>query len=291
MLWWLMLAVSSAVVVVVGVLVLVGALRRRRSTDPDREPRWSHGLMLGGGVIVPLIVLSSLWAFTLRDMAALSEPCDDAGTTIRVVGEMWWWRVLYEEPAFETANEIHIPAEEPVRLIVESADVIHSFWVPQLGVKMDMVPGRTNQLCVQADSPGVYRGQCAEFCGVQHANMAFYVVAQTRPEFEAWMANEAADAAPPTDAVAARGRDVFLTAPCAACHVIRGVSEDGVLGPDLTHVGSRATIGAGTAPNDLEHLLAWIPNAQEVKPGNRMPPVPLSTEELDAVARYLEGLE
>jgi cytochrome c oxidase subunit II len=290
--WWLMLGAASAVVVVVGVLVLVGALgRRRASTDATTEPRWSRGLILVGGVVVPLVVVGALWGVTLRDMAELSAPAGSTALEIEVIGHRWWWQVRYPERGVETANDIHIPAGEPVRLVLESIDVIHSFWVPELGVKTDMIPGRANAMWLQADRPGVYRGQCAEFCGIQHANMIFFVVAHPPAEFDAWLDNEAGDAAEPEDGVEAAGREVFLSAPCVACHTIRGVSEEGALGPDLTHFGSRRSIGAGAVPNTMANLLAWIPNAQAIKPGNRMPPIPLDTDELEALAAYLESLE
>ncbi len=290
-LWWLMLVLSSVVVLLVAALITVAVVRRRRAAPGGAEPRWPMRLVIGGGVVLPVIVLSVLWGLTLRDMAALSEPAARTTLTVQVTGEQFWWRVRYPDAGVETANDIHIPVGTPVRIELDSADVVHSFWVPELGTKMDMVPGRDNAMWVQADEPGVYRGQCAEFCGVQHANMIFFVIAEPADEFEAWLEREAQDAEEPADAQLAQGRDVFAREACSACHTIRGVSEVGTLGPDLTHVGSRRTIGAGAAPNDLEHLLAWIPNSQAIKPGNLMPPVPLTTEDLDALARYLESLE
>jgi cytochrome c oxidase subunit 2 len=291
-LWWVMLVASSVVVLVVAALLLAAILRRRRPAgSPDTEPRWTTRLVLGGGVIVPLLVLSGLWALTLRDLRAMSRDCDGARTTVEVYGERWWWRVFYPEAGFETANDIRIPAGEPVEFRLETSDVIHSFWVPELGVKMDMVPGRTNVLCLQADEPGVYRGQCAEFCGLQHANMAFFVVAEPPASFDSWLAREAGDARPPADTLESRGQQVFVENACAGCHTIRGVTEEGTVGPDLTHFGGRRSIGAGTIPNTLQNLLAWISDSQSFKPGNRMPPIPLTTEQLDAVAAYLESLD
>ncbi|HEX2032191.1 MAG TPA: cytochrome c oxidase subunit II, partial [Actinomycetota bacterium] len=257
----------------------------------SREPRWAMTLVLGGGAVVPFAVLVALWAVTLRDAAALSEPPARPALTVEVVGWRWWWEVRYPDAGAVTANEVHIPAGVPVRIRVLAGDVIHSFWVPELGGKMDMIPGRVNDMWIQADEPGVYRGQCAEYCGLQHANMAFFVFAHPPDEFDRWLAAEAADARAPSTALEARGQEVFVNGPCAGCHTIRGVVEAGNLGPDLTHFGSRRWIGAGTVRNNLQNLLAWIPRSDEIKPGNLMPPIPLSTEDLEAVAAYLLSLE
>lgn len=305
-LWWIMFGIATAVVVVVGVLVVVSVVRRNRRVEPDGEPAWTMRLVVAGGVVLPVIVLSMLWAFTLRDVAALGSPGSEPVTTIEITGYRWWWEVRYPDEDITTANEMHIPAGEPVRVRLLAGDVIHSFWVPELGPKVDMIPGRTNTTWLQADRAGVYRGQCAEFCGLQHANMAFSVIAEEPAAFDEWVTRERQDAAEPTDDAERRGREVFSTAACTACHVIRGVSEEvapgtrvdgpfepttAVEGPDLTHVASRRTIGAGTVPNTRGHLGGWIVDSQTIKPGNLMPPIELSGEELTALLAYLESLE
>jgi cytochrome c oxidase subunit 2 len=211
---------------------------------------------------------------------------------VRVTGEMWWWRVAYLDGEGRTiirdANELHIPVGQPVLLELESADVIHSFWVPRLSGKKDMIPGRRNLLRIQADSPGTYGGQCAEYCGGPHALMGFVVIAHTPESFARW---SAAKAAPPTPA-GGPGAELFLSSGCAACHTIGGTAANGLAGPDLTHVGSRRTIGAGILPNNRGTLAGWVADSQTIKPGNRMPAYKqFSADELNAVAEYLESLK
>ena len=206
---------------------------------------------------------------------------------IEVIGEQWWWRVRYLDgagrPEFETANEIRIPGGQPVLLELKSADVIHSFWVPALAGKLDMIPGRTNRLRLLAARAGEYRGQCAEYCGGPHAFMAFFVIAEEEPAFEAWAANQRAPAG--------QDSDLFLRQ-CGACHTVRGTAAAGKLGPDLTHVGSRKTIGAALLPMNRGALAGWIASSQHLKPGNLMPSFQrLSGEELRGLASYLESLE
>lgn len=246
-----------------------------------------------GGVAFPVVVLTALlvWGLWLTaDLQAKAPRGDEMRA--RVVGEMWWWRVAYLDADGRTiisdANELHIPAGQPVLLELESADVIHSFWVPHLSGKMDMIPGRTNLLRIQADRPGTYGGQCAEYCGGPHALMGFTVVAHTPESFERW---RAARLAPPVPA-GGPGADLFLASGCAACHTIRGTAADGLAGPDLTHIGSRRTLGAGILPNNRGTLAGWVADSQTLKPGNRMPNYhQLSAEELNAIAEYLEGLK
>jgi cytochrome c oxidase subunit II len=222
-------------------------------------------------------------------MRANSEPPTPTELAIEVVGHDWWWEVRY--PDFVTANEIHIPVGRAVHVELRTADVIHSFWVPSLTSKFDLVPNQKNDLWLMADRAGEYRGQCAEFCGAQHAGMAFLVVAQPEGEFDQWMAGQAAPARTPTDALATRGQQVLEGTACASCHTVRGTTADGDVGPDLTHFGSRQFIGAGVAPNDPGWLGGWIANSQTVKPGNLMPPQPLAPEDLNALIAYLETLE
>jgi cytochrome c oxidase subunit 2 len=288
-LWWPMLWISVGVFVVVAGLMATAIVRRRRrgqEIDPS-TPRWGEPFIVVSGVVVPVVLLTAVFVLSVRDMNAIANG-GDTRLTVEVVGHMWWWEARYPGGAV-TANEIHIPTGESVRFEVTTVDVIHSFWVPQLGPKIDMVPGRTNVLHVRADRPGTYRGQCAEFCGLQHANMAFFVVAEPPDEFDRWLLNEAQPAASPT-ADAAGGLDVFLRSSCVGCHTIRGTEAMGTLGPDLTHLASRTTLAAGTIPNARGHLADWIADPQSIKPGTVMPPTELTSGEMTALLDYLEGL-
>ena len=280
---WGMIVVSSVIsAVVFGLLAasLFPSVRERfRRHDETALVRW-------GGVALPVVVLLALSGLTVAAMV----PSDDRDGTLEltVVGHQYWWEVTYPGAGAVTANEIHIPAGRRVRVALESPDVIHSFWVPSLAGKIDMVPGRTNHLVLEADRPGTYRGQCAEYCGAQHARMAFVVVAQEPAEFQRWLRHQAEPlAAAATDRP---GRAVFERESCAGCHTVRGTEADGAIGPDLTHLADRDTIGALTLPNDRRELRAWVRDAQQFKAGAEMPPIDLSSEDLDAIVDYLEHL-
>lgn len=281
-------AVTVLVLVALGV-ALFGPRAWRRRLGGQR-------LIWIGGLALPAVVLCGLLIYGLSTTARLTEPARPGEMRIRVTGEMWWWRVAYLDDdgreLFQDANEVHIPAGRPVVFELESADVIHSFWVPRLGGKMDMIPGRRNFLRLQADAPGVYGGQCAEYCGGPHALMGLVVVAHAPADFAAWRARRAAPAPPPSGLEALAGAEVFGRAGCGACHTIRGTEANGLAGPDLTHVGSRRTLGAGILPNNAGTLGGWIGDSQAIKPGNRMPAYPVLTgRELREVAAYLDGLE
>ncbi|HEV8419829.1 MAG TPA: cytochrome c oxidase subunit II [Actinomycetota bacterium] len=292
-LWWFMFWVSAVVVAVVTALILIGVLPGRRNRGPRGAgaPRWAGRLVVVGGVVVPVIILAVLWVLTLSDMSALSQTGRTAALKVQVIGHQWWWEVRYPQQGFATANDIHVPVGRPVEVELTTDDVIHSFWVPQLTGKTDLVSGRTTRMWIQADRPGVYRGQCAEYCGLQHANMIFYVVADSPARFRDWLNKEGQQAATPTVGDAVRGREVFLSSACVGCHTIRGTDAAGTVGPDLTHVGSRVSIGAGALANTPSNLAIWISDSQVVKPGNLMPPIPLSRDELEAVVAYLQGLK
>jgi cytochrome c oxidase subunit 2 len=206
--------------------------------------------------------------------------------TIRVVGHQWWWEVRYEGTDVVTANEIHIPVKTRVDVELSTADVIHSFWIPELNRKTDMIPGLRNRQLLIADNPGTYRGQCSEFCGLQHAHMAVEVIAQRRAAFAAWLAAQEKAAASSTSA----GAHVFQTQACSGCHTIRGTPARGDVGPDLTHLESRSTIAALTEPNTPANLRHWIEYPQEVKPGSKMPDLDLPDADWNALAAYLETL-
>lgn len=288
---WLLIIGAS--VILLGMMVLLAlALRRKKSGAPVRPLRW----LIGGGVVLPLVVLTALLAWSTLRSAHLTRPSSQHAVKIAVTAKMWWWEVRYTDPAsgrdIVLANEIRLPAGQSVYLGLTSTDVIHSFWVPALAGKVDMLPGRLHGMTVRADKPGVYRGQCAEYCGEQHARMALHVVVQTPEEFTAWLANQAKPAATPTGALALRGRDAFVARRCVACHTVRGVEDEARLGPDLTHVGSRLYLGAGTLRNSPGAMAGWIADPHASKPGVRMPAAgDLDSATLAALTAYLEQLQ
>jgi cytochrome c oxidase subunit II len=300
-LWWLMLALAGAVYVVVVALLAHGLFRRRAghpAQDPDRPPAGGERTGPAGltyltlaGIVLPAIILLVVMGATIRTLGAVAAPATAARVTVDVVGFQYWWLVRYPDQDATTANEIHIPAGEPVQLNLSSVDVIHSFWVPQLMGKMDLVPGKTNTTWIQASAPGVYRGECAEYCGIQHAKMAFLVVAEPPEQFAAWLANEQQPAAEPTDPAAQAGLHAIMRPSCIGCHAIKGTPAAGQLGPDLTHIGSRRTIAAGTLPNNPGTLAGWIADPQHIKPGNLMPDLAVDLETANAIATYLETLK
>lgn len=249
--------------------------------------------VLALGLPALLIAFSFFYALVIHRRLALGDR--EGAMTIEVVGRQWWWEVNYldatGERIFSTANEIHIPAGVPVRFRLGAGDVIHSFWVPRLGGKVDMIPGRTTWLTLQADAQGTYRGQCAEYCDGPHAHMSFLVFARPEAEFRAWMSGQSAPAAPPADPLAAAGEEVFLRSACVTCHAVRGTPARGELGPDLTHLASRVTLLGAMVPNSRGFLGGLIGNPRKVKPDIHMPPVPLSSEEMLALLHYLESLD
>ena len=288
-LWWILAATAAAVYLVVMALTAIALVRRRTPIRDDQAAvRW----VVIGGLGIPAAVVGVLFVVAVGALGRLAGPPSPAALAIEVTGYQWWWSVTYQrgDERVVTANEIHVPVGVPVRLRLLSADVIHSFWVPALAGKLDLVPGQVNETWLQAERPGVYRGQCAEFCGLQHARMGLLVVAQPAAEFEAWWRQQREPAAAPSDPVGARGLEVFARN-CAGCHAVRGTAAFyGRTGPDLTHLASRRTLAAGVLDNVRGALAGWIANPQVLKPGNRMPPVALTSEDLHAVVRYLEGL-
>jgi len=289
---WIMIIAGAAIFALVLLLTAWAILAPR----PARKWLGSRAVVIWGGVAFPVVALSALLVYGLALAGALSMPPGDAPLRIAVIGERWWWRIHYlgpdGAPALVSANEIRIPTGRPIEIILTSPDVIHSFWVPNLDGKRDMIPGRENILVTQADRPGVYRGQCAEYCGLQHALMAFDVVAYEPPEFDRWLAAQRAPAATPTDPLLRHGLEVFLANGCGACHTIRGTPAAGTIGPDLTHVGGRLTLAAGTLANNRGTLAAWTVHNQEIKTGNFMPSYEmLPPPDLQALAAYLESLK
>lgn len=290
-LWWLLFALGTAVyVAVMGFMLFVLFCRQRGEMEERTENRRGTRIILMAGIVLPAIILLIVYGFSFGTLRALSSPAIPEELTIHVVGHQWWWEVRYPHQQFVTANEIHIPVGQPVQVILSSDDVIHSFWVPELQGKLDLIPGQTNRFWLQADEPGVYRGECAEFCGVQHTKMAFLVVAEPAAQYEAWLAQQQQPAAEPTEPKAQRGLQVFLNTTCIQCHTIRGTHATGDLGPDLTHVASRRTLGAGAVANNRGNLGGWIADPQSIKPGNFMPPSTLTAPELQALLAYLATL-
>ena len=304
-LFWIMAA--GAVVVwlaVVGIALWSGSRRRearRRDDSADTDAMQSHDrrvarwLVVGGGMVAPVLVLGALLAHGLALMPRLSAPPASEGLQVAVTGEQWWWRVRYLRPGrppVELANELHLPVGTRVRLLLDSPDVIHAFWVPTLGGKVDMIPGRTTTLMLEPTRTGVFDGACAEFCGTSHAFMRFQAVVTERGEFEAWLDHQARAAQPPRTALSRRGQDAFLRNGCSACHAIRGTPARGRLGPDLTHVGSRRLLAAGVLPNTPAGFRRWIEDTHAVKPDAVMPAFGMLPEaEVHALAAYLDGLQ
>lgn len=277
------------------ITALVMGLLWRAVRGPARAVRpWRW--IVGAGLLFPAAVLVALMGWSQwRARIVTAEPPADA-LVVGVKGHLWWWEVRYHRPdgggEVVLANEIRVPVGRSVWLGLTSADVIHSVWLPQLAGKMDTVPGRVNRLVFRVDQVGVYRGQCAEFCGEQHARMALHLVAMEPAAFDAWLQAQAGDARPASTPWLERGRDAFLAQRCNACHTVRGVSEEGRLGPDLTHVGSRLALGAGSLPNDAASMAQWVAHTQDVKPGARMPSYErLDAQTLQAIAAWLGSLQ
>jgi cytochrome c oxidase subunit 2 len=298
-LWWLTLGICLVVFVAILAAVAWALLRAPRgdgATPPDisflgvRERRAE--LAVGAAVAVSALGLVALILasfVTDRALAGIGAPA----LQIDLTGHRWWWDARYDDQdkskIFTTANELHIPVGKPVLLRLKADDVIHSFWVPNLSGKKDMIPGREATITLQADKPGVYRGQCAEFCGVQHAKMALLVIAEE--DYESWAAAQRKPAAEPADAQQKQGRELFVKGRCGMCHAIQGTPANARRAPDLTHFASRKTIGAGAVPNSVGHLAGWILDPHSIKPGVNMPANPMAPEDLHALLAYLESLK
>ena len=299
-LWWIMLLICAVVFAAV-LLALAWALARSPRGDPATPPdlaslaRPERGaaivIIAAVAICAALLVFLTLASYvTDRRLAGLGEP----DVQIELTAHRWWWEVRYQDadPAriITTANEIHIPVGKTVLVTLKADDVIHSFWVPNLAGKKDLIPGRVATLTLQADEPGTYRGQCAEFCGVQHAKMALLVFADPPEQFEAWAAAERKPALEPASDEEERGREIFVGGRCAMCHAIQGTTASARTAPDLTHFASRETLGAGTVPNSIGHLAGWILDPHSIKPGVNMPANPLDPDELHALLAYLGNL-
>ena len=323
---WIMIVLATAVCVAVGA-ALYGALvvsRRRAIAEPGPTSAQvaadvsGDGTIIIAGMVVPAVILAftlGYTIYTLREVAGVGgaagvsgpsahadhvaqaasgsrSPATPDGTVleVRITGHQWWWQVAYAAEQVVTANELHVPAGVPIRLSVTSDDVIHSFWVPQVAGKVDVIPGRTNTMTIRVDQPGTYRGMCSEFCGLQHAHMHLFLVVEPPEQFAAWVAGQRQQPPPSPDAVARQGQQVVQRA-CAECHAVQGTGAAGGRGPDLTHVASRRTLGAGMHENTRTSLSGWVTDPQGMKPGNLMPRPDLTDAEAQAVVTYLETLK
>jgi cytochrome c oxidase subunit 2 len=329
--WFLIAAATAVCVVVFAALAAALTAARRRpagasdqpSPAPDRlsDNPSDNRIVVIAGMVIPAVVIVVTLGYTihvLREVAGragaasphaahaeggarggASAPgaplaSDGAPLAVEITGRQWWWEIAYPAEGVVTANEVHVPAGTPVRFSVTAADVIHSFWVPQAGGKVDAVPGRVNVVTFRVDQPGVYRGMCAEFCGLQHAHMHLRLIVDSPADFASWLAAQQRVPPAPAESLVAQGQRIFLGASgatCAQCHTVRGTSAAGTRGPDLTHVAGRRTLGAGTHETTRDSLTGWTATPQEMKPGNKMPPTELSDAEVRAVVAYLESLE
>ena len=288
------LFIGAALIFAGVMLLLARALQQRETPRRVRPALW----LIGGGVVFPAVVLSALLGWSVALSARLAEPAPPGAMVVSVTGHMWWWEVRYRDPASGAdvvlANELRLPVGRKIVVGLNSADVIHSFWVPALAGKVDAVPGRVNQLVFSASEAGVFRAPCAEYCGQQHARMALHVVAQPQAEFDRWLAAQAQPAAEPVSALQRQGQQAFVAQRCVVCHTVRGLGVAGgsMAAPDLTHVGSRLHLGAGTLRNDSGALAAWIADVQHLKPGARMPSYnALDAPTLQALGAYLAHLQ
>jgi cytochrome c oxidase subunit II len=289
--WWYLLGTAVVVFAVVMTLMTIGLLRRGRSatageaTNDNRvKPLFIAGVLITAAILIVTVL------FSFRAFNVLAVPAAEPRLTFEIIGKQWWWEVRYNTQAI-SANEIHVPVGEIVALRLRSDNVIHSFWVPQLTYKRDTLPGEENMLYIRADQAGIYRGLCAEFCGVQHGKMMFVVVAEAPEAFDAWLAGVQQHAASPISDKALAGQAVFSNTGCAGCHAVRGTEAEGQLGPDLTHIAGRLTLGAAIMPNTKGHLGGWVINAQALKPGNYMPAQALESQDLQNLLAYLGGLQ
>lgn len=301
-LWWLLFWVTLIVFILV--MIALGktvsrteaaGLLREKPLSPDEhvDTRLRTGVMVA--VAITIFTLFALLVAEISTGRAMAAFQSKTPLTIEVIGHQWWWEVHYPDPVASnivvTANEIHIPVRTPVVMNSTSQDVIHSFWAPNIQGKRDLIPGRTRAIWFQADQEGVFRGQCAEFCGAQHAHMAFYVIAESPEKFQQWLRHQREAAPAPSTAEAQHGQQVFLSTTCMMCHTIRGTDAGSRNGPDLTHIASRGTLAAGTIPNNPGYLAGWIADPQHIKPGSNMPPNPLAPQDQQALVTYLESLQ
>ena len=292
---WVFTAILTLVCILIVVLLFIAVFRRRPTQDHRKisrglnELRWVYA-----GTGISVLILFGMMIYALITLNEVATPPATPALITTVTGYDWWWKVEYDDPdparRIITANEIHIPVGKPVLIKLQTADVIHAFWVPELAGKTQMIPGMTNQQWLEADKPGVYRGICNQFCGIQHAHMGFQVIAESEADFERWKTAQRMPAAVVSGAVQKNGQKIFMER-CAACHSVKGTEAAGDHGPDLTHLNMRRLIAAGLLTNTTQHVMDWVEHAQEMKSGARMPDFMLSHEEADALSLYLSTLK
>jgi cytochrome c oxidase subunit 2 len=291
----IVLIIATVVFVVVEGLILISAFRFRRRSKDTSEPTQVHGNTKAeiAWTILPALIVVTLFVMALQTQQTLdAKPAAAAEQmTVKVIGHQFWWEYQYPDLGITTATDLVIPTGKVVNLELSSVDVIHSFWIPQLNGKTDAFPNHVNYTWIQANTPGVYYGQCAELCGASHANMRAVVVAKTPEEFEQWVKEQQAPAAEPTDALAQQGQLVFSAGACIGCHAIAGTAANGKTGPDLTHVGSRTSLAGGMLTNTEGNLRRWLANPPALKPGSIMPNLNLTRTEIDALTAYLQSLK
>ena len=293
---WLLIGICGAIGVVMFCLIAFAVLRCRREPGDDREPPQVYGSnpIELAWTVIPLMIVLVLFMVSARGVFELERTSPPEGALeVTVTGHRWWWEFNYEDEGVVTAGELHVPIDDggvaDIYLTVKSADVAHSFWMPQLGPKVDAIPNRVNHLWLQANRPGTFVGQCAEYCGNQHANMLITVIVEPRAEYEAWLANQKQNAV--DDIKVRQGRDLFLRTACINCHTVRGTVANGTFAPDLTHLMSRREIGSGVVANTPENLREWVFDPQNIKPGCEMPSMKLTRDEVDLVCAWLETLK
>jgi len=289
--WVVLIACAAIFVVVAGLLAYAIWRFRARASDGDQEPPQVYGSIQieMAWTVIPVIITLMLILVTARTIGQIqSAPIPENAERVRLVGHQWWWEVHYPEYGFTTANEIHVPVDHVTHFLLQSADVIHSFWVPMLAGKTDCIPNRDNETWIEPKQLGIYLGNCAEYCGTQHAGMRLRVVVQSRDAFDAWVKQQ--QAAATVDAAVESGRNTFFNTSCVNCHQIAGTEARGVFGPDLTKFATRQTLGAGAAPLDREHLREWLRDPARLKPGVLMPDMSLTQQEIDDLADYLLSL-
>jgi cytochrome c oxidase subunit II len=294
-LWWVVFYMAAVVFVLVEGAFVFAMFRFRHRKGDTTEPKQTHGntRLEIGWTIVPALVLATLALPTITTIFAIAREKPNS-LHVTVTAQQWWWRYDYPDQKVTTANELHIPAGRPIRLTLKSADIIHSYWVPRLAGKQDVVPGRTNHLTIQADHPGTYAGTCVEYCGLSHANMRLKVIAQTPADFARWARNQRRDLMTPRSALAKKGETTFLAQQCVGCHTIRGTKAEGTVGPDLTHFATRTSFAGAIFERNRHNLRLWLSDAPAQKPGSKMPAgisqMGLSNDDITALIAFLQGL-
>ncbi len=287
---WVLFGTSFVIFLFVMAILWRALVRKPKATDDESKQRiWLIG---GGGLVLPVIVLFAVWGFTVDTLDFLTKPPPPDAMKLEVTGHDFWWDVYYPDAGVRTANEIHIPVGETIAVTGQTADVIHSFWAPQINGKFDFISGKTTTFKLHADQIGTYRGQCAEFCGLGHANMAFFLIVQSRADFNAWIQSQQQPSAAATDSRTEAGRQVFFGNSCASCHGLQSGQQGEVAAPNLAHLMSRNTIAAGTLQLNEANLEDWIRDPRGIKPGAQMPSYPdLSAEDMTALVQFLMSLK